>query len=141
MDDRADLARRELGARERLDDPDARPRRNEEAALERNIVSGLVSIAAVFLALVLIDRIGRKPLLLIGSVGMAITLAAMTWAFNNGGLDASGNLLLDPSTRAWELSPDGSWRPGPGEVDAQARLQAEAASAEDAAAPRADEPA
>ena len=71
---------------------------SEEAALERNIVSGLVSIAAVFLALVLIDKIGRKPLLLIGSVGMAVTLGAMTWAFNNGGLDAAGNLQLDPST-------------------------------------------
>jgi SP family sugar:H+ symporter-like MFS transporter len=71
---------------------------SEEAALERNIVSGLVSIGAVFLALVLIDKIGRKPLLLIGSVGMAVTLGAMTWAFNNGGLDEAGNLMLDPST-------------------------------------------
>jgi len=71
---------------------------SEELALQRNIVSGLVSIAAVLLALVLIDKIGRKPLLLIGSVGMAITLGAMTWAFNNGGLDAAGNLTLDPNT-------------------------------------------
>ena len=71
---------------------------SEEVALERNIVSGLVSIAAVLLALVLIDRIGRKPLLLIGSAGMAATLGAMTWAFNSGGLDGAGNLLLDPST-------------------------------------------
>ncbi len=71
---------------------------SEEVALERNIVSGLVSIAAVFAALVLIDKIGRKPLLLIGSVGMAVTLGAMTWAFNNGGLDAAGNLALDPNT-------------------------------------------
>src|SRR5690606_28758845 len=71
---------------------------SEEVALERNIVSGLVSIAAVFLALVLIDKIGRKPLLMIGSVGMAVTLGAMTWAFNNGGLDEAGNLLLDPNT-------------------------------------------
>ena len=71
---------------------------SEELALQRNIVSGLVSIAAVFAALLLIDRIGRKPLLLIGSVGMAVTLGAMTWAFNNGGLDAAGNLTLDPNT-------------------------------------------
>jgi SP family sugar:H+ symporter-like MFS transporter len=71
---------------------------SEEVALERNIISGVVSIAAVFVALAVIDKIGRKPLLLIGSVGMAATLGAMTWAFNNGGLDAEGNLLLDPST-------------------------------------------
>jgi SP family sugar:H+ symporter-like MFS transporter len=71
---------------------------SEEDALLRNVGSGLVSIAAVFAALLLIDRIGRKPLLLIGSVGMAVTLGAMTWAFNNGGVDAAGNLTLDPST-------------------------------------------
>lgn len=71
---------------------------SEEVALQRNIISGLVSIAAVLLALVLIDKIGRKPLLLIGSVGMSVTLGAMTWAFNNGGLDPAGNLLLDANT-------------------------------------------
>ena len=37
-----------------------------------NIVSGAVSIAACFVTIALIDRIGRKPLLLIGSAGMAI---------------------------------------------------------------------
>jgi len=71
---------------------------SEEVALERNIISGVVSIAAVFVALMVIDKVGRKPLLLIGSVGMAITLGAMTWAFGSGGLDASGNLVLDANT-------------------------------------------
>lgn len=67
---------------------------SEEVALERNIISGLASIAAVFAALLLIDRIGRKPLLLIGSAGMAVTLGAMTWAFSGAGTDAAGNLAL-----------------------------------------------
>ncbi|MBU2340605.1 MAG: sugar porter family MFS transporter [Alphaproteobacteria bacterium] len=67
---------------------------SEEVALERNIVSGAVSIAAVLAALVLIDRIGRKPLLMIGSAGMAVTLGAMTWAFSGAGTDAAGNLML-----------------------------------------------
>lgn len=67
---------------------------SEEVALERNIVSGLVSIAAVFAALMVIDKIGRKPLLMIGSVGMAVTLGAMTWAFSGAAQDASGNLAL-----------------------------------------------
>ncbi|WP_285713316.1 sugar porter family MFS transporter [Erythrobacter oryzae] len=70
---------------------------SEEVALERNIISGLASIAAVFAALVLIDRIGRKPLLLIGSAGMAATLGAMTWAFAGAGTDAAGNLSLSES--------------------------------------------
>jgi len=71
---------------------------SEEAALERNIVSGLVSIAAVFVAIMVIDKIGRKPLLMIGSVGMAVTLGAMTWAFSGAATDPAGNLLLDQST-------------------------------------------
>ena len=73
---------------------------SEEVALERNIYSGLASIAAVLLALVLIDRVGRKPLLLIGSVGMAVTLGAMTWAFSGAGTDAAGNLMLG-DTAGW----------------------------------------
>jgi SP family sugar:H+ symporter-like MFS transporter len=40
----------------------------------------LVSIAAVLAALAVIDKIGRKPLLLIGSAGMAVTLGVMAWA-------------------------------------------------------------
>lgn len=67
---------------------------SEEVALERNILSGAVSIGAVLLALAVIDKIGRKPLLLIGSVGMAVTLGAMTWAFSGAGADAAGNLTL-----------------------------------------------
>ncbi|HYD25168.1 MAG TPA: sugar porter family MFS transporter [Croceibacterium sp.] len=67
---------------------------SEEVALERNIISGLVSIAAVFAALLVIDKIGRKPLLLIGSTGMAVTLGAMAWAFSGAGSDAAGNLML-----------------------------------------------
>lgn len=54
---------------------------SEEHALQINILSGVLSIAAVLLALFLIDKIGRKPLLLIGSVGMAVTLALVTIAF------------------------------------------------------------
>jgi SP family sugar:H+ symporter-like MFS transporter len=66
----------------------------EDQSLQINIVSGAVSIAACFLTIALIDKIGRKPLLLIGSAGMAVTLFAMVYAFANGTLDAEGNLQL-----------------------------------------------
>ena len=42
----------------------------------------------------MIDKIGRKPLLLIGSAGMAVTLFAMVYAFSHGSLDPQGNLVL-----------------------------------------------
>lgn len=73
---------------------------SEAVALERNILSGAVSIAAVLAALAVIDRIGRKPLLMIGSVGMAVTLGAMAWAFSGAAQDAAGNLVLG-ETAGW----------------------------------------
>jgi MFS transporter, SP family, sugar:H+ symporter len=66
----------------------------EDQSLQINIVSGAVSIAACFITIAVIDKIGRKPLLLIGSAGMAATLFAMVYAFANGTLDAEGNLQL-----------------------------------------------
>ncbi len=63
-------------------------------ALLINIISGAVSIAACFVTIAVIDRIGRKPLLLIGSAGMAATLFVMVFAFSQGTLDTNGKLVL-----------------------------------------------
>lgn len=64
----------------------------ENDALLINVVSGALSIGAVVAALVLVDKIGRKPLLVIGSVGMSIALALVVVAFSSGSMvaDASG---------------------------------------------------
>ena len=67
---------------------------SESDALLINVISGAVSIGACLLTVVLIDRIGRKPLLWIGSVGMALTLATMTVAFASASLDADGSLRM-----------------------------------------------
>lgn len=66
----------------------------ENDSLLINIVSGAVSIAACFVTIAVIDRIGRKPLLLIGSAGMAVALFVMVYAFSQGTLDAAGKLQL-----------------------------------------------
>ena len=66
----------------------------ESDSLLINIVSGAVSIAACFVTIAVIDKVGRKPLLLIGSAGMAATLFVMVFVFSQGGLDANGNLVL-----------------------------------------------
>jgi SP family sugar:H+ symporter-like MFS transporter len=69
----------------------------EQQSLLINIVSGAVSIAACFITIAVIDKIGRKPLLLIGSAGMAVTLFVMVYAFSHGSLDPKGNLVLSES--------------------------------------------
>ena len=45
------------------------------------VITSIVNIATTLVAIGLIDKIGRKPLLLIGTAGMAITLATMAFIF------------------------------------------------------------
>ncbi|MEV7520004.1 sugar porter family MFS transporter [Streptomyces sp. NPDC091371] len=44
--------------------------------------TSVVNIVGTVIAMTLVDRIGRKPLALIGSVGMAISLGLAAWAFS-----------------------------------------------------------
>jgi MFS transporter, SP family, sugar:H+ symporter len=69
---------------------------SEADSLKINILSGTLSIAACVAAIFLIDRIGRKPLLLIGSIGMTATLCVVTVAFATGDL-TGGKLHLAPN--------------------------------------------
>jgi len=66
---------------------------SEADALNINIISGVLSIAACLVSIALIDRIGRKPLLLAGSIGMAAMLGVLTVAFATGTL-VEGRLHL-----------------------------------------------
>lgn len=70
---------------------------SENDSLMINIVSGVASIGACFITFFLVDKVGRKPLLLIGSVGMTITLALVAYAFADAPVDEKGNLMLSGS--------------------------------------------
>ncbi|MBL8876779.1 MAG: sugar porter family MFS transporter [Phycisphaerae bacterium] len=65
-----------------------------DEALQRNLISGGVNIASTFIAIALIDKVGRKPLLLFGSVGMVVTLGTMALIFARAGVDDKGNPML-----------------------------------------------
>jgi MFS transporter, SP family, sugar:H+ symporter len=66
----------------------------EQWALRINVLTGLVNILATIPAMLFVDRIGRKPLLLIGSMGMTLTLGAMAVVFATAGVGPDGNPLL-----------------------------------------------
>ncbi|WP_371862717.1 sugar porter family MFS transporter [Pseudoalteromonas espejiana] len=66
----------------------------ESDALLINIISGFVSILAVFITMYFIDKIGRKPFLLTGSIGMTVTLSVIVYAFLNADIGPTGNLEL-----------------------------------------------
>jgi SP family sugar:H+ symporter-like MFS transporter len=70
---------------------------SESDALATNVISGLVSIAACVLTIFTVDKIGRKPLLLVGSLGMALTLGLMAWSFSTGVFTPTGGLHLSAS--------------------------------------------
>ncbi len=57
------------------------------------VITSVVNVATTLIAIALIDKIGRKPLLLIGSSGMAVTLITMAVIFANATLvDGKPNL-------------------------------------------------
>ncbi|MEI9928436.1 MAG: MFS transporter [Sphingomonas sp.] len=68
----------------------------ERVAFQMNSLGGLMSIPACVLALLVIDRIGRRPMLLIGSAGMAVTLFVMVYAFSTGTV-VHDQLTLSPT--------------------------------------------
>jgi sugar porter (SP) family MFS transporter len=53
------------------------------AAFKQAVIVGLVNLGMTFVAIKWIDRLGRKPLLVLGTLGMAISLLTCAWAFHN----------------------------------------------------------
>ncbi len=54
----------------------------ESSAFTIALVTSIVNVAITLLAIVLIDRVGRRPMLLAGSTGMALMLATLTVVFS-----------------------------------------------------------
>ena len=67
----------------------------------QSVLVGLVNVVMTFVAIWLIDRLGRKPLLGIGLTGMTLSLLTIGWAFHSahaslgiGSPSSHGNLVL-----------------------------------------------
>jgi MFS transporter, SP family, sugar:H+ symporter len=66
----------------------------ESNALLITMITGLTNIITTLVAIAFIDKFGRKPLLLLGSAGMLITLGAMAWVFGTSPVNAEGFPVL-----------------------------------------------
>ncbi|WEO95046.1 sugar porter family MFS transporter [Streptomyces sp. FXJ1.172] len=61
-----------------------------------SFTTSIINIVGTVIAMIFVDRVGRRPLALIGSVGMAVGLALEAWAFSSHLVD--GKL---PATQGW----------------------------------------
>jgi MFS transporter, SP family, arabinose:H+ symporter len=57
----------------------------------QSVLVGLVNVGMTFVAIGLIDRLGRKPLLVVGLVGATLSLLAISWAFQAQGTLGAGS--------------------------------------------------
>lgn len=92
---------------------------SEADALLINIISAGLSIAACILTLLTVDKLGRKPILMVGSIGMAVTLAVVAFVFASGKVAEDGQLSLSDTNglialvaaNAYVFFFNGSWGP------------------------------
>ncbi|GED96513.1 sugar porter family MFS transporter [Gordonia crocea] len=82
----------------------------EGSAFLTSTFTSVVNIATTIVAILLIDRVGRRPLLLVGSIGMTVTLATVAICFSQltDKLDALGHPILNDDGDITKTLP-GSW--------------------------------
>ncbi len=66
----------------------------EAAALLSNVITGAVNIVFTCVAIALVDRLGRKPLLMTGAIGQAATLGLLALVFGTAAAGEAGALEL-----------------------------------------------
>ena len=56
---------------------------DKNASAMQSVILGAVNLVATLVGMSIIDKVGRKPLLICGSIGGAISLSLVTWIFNS----------------------------------------------------------
>src|SRR5882757_4092440 len=77
----------------------------QDGQLLQTVFSGGVNLLFTLLAMVLVDRIGRKPLMLVGAGGLAILYIIVVRMLANGSPEVSWFLLAAIGTYAMSLAP------------------------------------
>ena len=66
----------------------------ESDSMRISTITGIINIVTTLIAIAFVDRFGRRPLLIAGSIGMTLTLGAMAWLFAHAGVDTNGAPVL-----------------------------------------------
>lgn len=82
----------------------------EGQAFLTSTITSVINIATTLVAIALIDRVGRRPLLLVGSIGMTVTLATVAVCFSRltDNLDGAGQPILNDAGEITKTLP-GAW--------------------------------
>ena len=67
---------------------------SEQNSLWITVITSITNIVTTLVAIAFVDKVGRKPLLIAGSIGMTLTLGTLATIFGNATLDAAGNPTL-----------------------------------------------
>ncbi|MCW3066177.1 MAG: sugar transporter [Solirubrobacterales bacterium] len=67
---------------------------SESDSLIITVITSVVNVATTLIAIASIDRVGRRPLLIVGSVGMAVTLTVLAVVFGAAPVNANGQPVL-----------------------------------------------
>lgn len=54
----------------------------ESQSFLASVINGLINVLSTIVAILIVDRVGRRPMLLAGSLGMTVTLGVMAVAFS-----------------------------------------------------------
>lgn len=71
---------------------------SESDALAITVLTGVTNVVTTFVGIAFVDKFGRKPLLLIGSVVMATTLGIMAYVFGSAPVGPDGTPVLTETT-------------------------------------------
>ena len=75
-----------------------------DSSLLQTIIVGIVNGVFTVVAIVTVDKFGRKPLMIIGSIGMAVSMLALGFAFYSGNVGVIALIFMLTYTAAFAMS-------------------------------------
>jgi len=77
---------------------------SNDSSMIQTIIVGIVNLIFTVLAIFTVDRFGRKPLMIIGGIGMAVSMVALGFSFYFGKLGIMALIFMLTYTAAFAMS-------------------------------------